>query len=172
MELKPLNLPGQKERPFVLAGPCSVETEEQVMTTARSLADKGIKIFRGGVWKPRTKPGGFEGHGEKALVWMKQVKEETGMELNIKEAEPFACSIGYYKDWPSVGKNRKIEIYYYEIKTDEKPNLDNKDLIRAMSEEWNKLTDEEKKPYVKKADADKKRYLEEMKAYEKKKKDS
>ena len=48
----------------------------------------------------------------------------------------------------------------------EQPDLDNKDLIRAMSEEWNKLTDEEKKPYVKKAEADKKRYLEEMKAYE------
>ena len=52
----------------------------------------------------------------------------------------------------------------------EKPNLDNKELIKAMSEEWNKLTDEEKKPYVKKAEADKKRYIEEMKAYESKKK--
>ena len=55
----------------------------------------------------------------------REVKEETGMELHIKEAEPFACAIGYYKDWPSEGKNRKIEIYYYEIKTDEKPNLNN-----------------------------------------------
>jgi hypothetical protein len=52
----------------------------------------------------------------------------------------------------------------------EKPNLDNKELIRAMSEEWNKLSDEEKKPYVKKAAEDKKRYVEEMKAYEEKKK--
>ena len=55
----------------------------------------------------------------------REVKEETGMELHIKEAEPFACAIGYYKDWPSPGKNRKIEIYYYEIKTDIKPDLSN-----------------------------------------------
>lgn len=88
MELKPLNFPSQKERPFVLAGPCSVETEEQVMTTARSLAEKGCRIFRGGVWKPRTKPGGFEGHGEQALVWMKQVKEETGMLIATEVATP------------------------------------------------------------------------------------
>ena len=47
------------------------------------------------------------------------------MVLNIKEIEPFACLIGYYKDWPSVGKNRKIEIYYYEVRTNELPNLDN-----------------------------------------------
>ncbi len=73
---------------------------------------------------------------------------------------------------------RPISAYFFynqerrEQLKKEKPNLDNKDLIRAMSEEWNKLTDEQKKPYVKKADADKKRYLEEMKAYEKKKKDS
>lgn len=47
------------------------------------------------------------------------------MDLEVNDLEPFACAIGYYKDWPEVGKNRKIEIYYYEVKTDEKPNLDN-----------------------------------------------
>lgn len=55
----------------------------------------------------------------------REIKEETGIELNVSDLEPFACSIGYYKDWPEVHKNRKIEIYYYEIKTDKKPNLDN-----------------------------------------------
>ena len=49
------------------------------MTTARQLAEKGFKIFRAGVWKPRTKPGGFEGMGEAALPWLQRVKEETGM---------------------------------------------------------------------------------------------
>ena len=70
LELAPLNLPSDNERPFVIAGPCSAETEEQVMTTARELAMKGCHNFRAGVWKPRTKPGGFEGHGEPALVWL------------------------------------------------------------------------------------------------------
>ena len=55
----------------------------------------------------------------------REVLEETGIELNITHIEPFACAMGYYKDWPAEGKNRKIEIYYYEIKTDERPNLEN-----------------------------------------------
>ena len=80
LELKPLALPGiEPTRPIVIAGPCSAETEEQVMTTATQLAKKGIKIFRAGIWKPRTKPGGFEGIGVTGLPWMKQVKQETGM---------------------------------------------------------------------------------------------
>ena len=62
LELTPLQLPSDLERPKVIAGPCSAETEEQVMTTAHQLADKGCHIFRAGVWKPRTKHGGFEGH--------------------------------------------------------------------------------------------------------------
>ena len=79
LDLAPLNLPSDNERPFVIAGPCSAETEEQVMTTARELAMKGCHNFRAGVWKPRTKPGGFEGHGEPALAWLAQVKKETKM---------------------------------------------------------------------------------------------
>ena len=58
------------------------------------------------------------------------MKEETGIELNITAIEPFACSLGYYKNWPEVGKNRKIEIYYYEIKADDKPNLSNKNYTK------------------------------------------
>ena len=67
------------KRPIVIAGPCSVESESQVLETARQLADSGIKIFRGGIWKPRTSPGGFEGIGAAGLPWLKKVKEETGM---------------------------------------------------------------------------------------------
>jgi chorismate mutase len=67
------------KRPLVVAGPCSAETEEQVMTTARQLAAIGIKVFRAGVWKPRTKPGGFEGVGSPGLKWLQRVKKETGM---------------------------------------------------------------------------------------------
>lgn len=88
LELEPLRLPSDNERPFVIAGPCSAETEEQVMATARQLAEKGCHMFRAGVWKPRTKPGGFEGNGEKALPWMKAVKEETGMLTSTEVAKP------------------------------------------------------------------------------------
>ncbi len=80
MELEKLNLTGVEEkRPLVIAGPCSAETEDQVMETAKQLAKNGIKVFRAGVWKPRTKPGGFEGNGIAALPWLQQVKKETGM---------------------------------------------------------------------------------------------
>ncbi|MDH6303878.1 chorismate mutase [Parabacteroides sp. PF5-5] len=87
LELKSVVLPGvSPERPIVIAGPCSAETEEQVMNTARSLAAKDIKIFRAGVWKPRTKPGGFEGVGATGLKWLKRVKEETGMYVTTEVA--------------------------------------------------------------------------------------
>ncbi|GHV47159.1 cytochrome c4 [Bacteroidia bacterium] len=80
MNIEPIGLPEVNlERPIIIAGPCSAESEEQVLETARSLSRKGIKIFRAGIWKPRTKPGGFEGVGEIGLQWMKRVKKETGM---------------------------------------------------------------------------------------------
>lgn len=88
LNLKPLNLPGSDNRPLVIAGPCSAETEEQVMETAKALANKGIKIFRAGVWKPRTKPGGFEGMGEEALPWLQRVKQETSMLIGTEVATP------------------------------------------------------------------------------------
>ena len=88
LDLEPLKLPSDSERPVVIAGPCSAETEEQVMRTARELAMKGCHNFRAGVWKPRTKPGGFEGNGEKALPWLKRVKEETKMLVATEVATP------------------------------------------------------------------------------------
>lgn len=89
LNIEKLRLNGLDEvRPIVISGPCSAESEEQVMNTARQLAKKGVKIFRAGVWKPRTKPGGFEGHGEPALPWMKRVKEETGMLITTEVATP------------------------------------------------------------------------------------
>lgn len=88
MDLKPLALPQDNERLTVIAGPCSAETEEQVITTARQLAGRGCHIFRAGVWKPRTKPGGFEGNGVAALPWLQQVKEETHMMVATEVATP------------------------------------------------------------------------------------
>ncbi|MCD8031897.1 MAG: bifunctional 3-deoxy-7-phosphoheptulonate synthase/chorismate mutase type II [Bacteroides sp.] len=87
MEFESILLPGMEpKRPIVIAGPCSAETEEQVMCTARQLADKGLKIFRAGIWKPRTKPGGFEGIGVEGLTWLKNVKKETGMYVSTEVA--------------------------------------------------------------------------------------
>ncbi|MCH5247220.1 MAG: bifunctional 3-deoxy-7-phosphoheptulonate synthase/chorismate mutase type II [Muribaculaceae bacterium] len=80
IDLEPLTINGSELKlPLIISGPCSAETEEQTLKTARELASYGIKIFRAGIWKPRTKPGGFEGIGEEGLKWLKRVKEETGM---------------------------------------------------------------------------------------------
>ena len=74
------------ERPIVIAGPCSAETEEQTFEAAKRLSQIGIKIFRAGVWKPRTKPGGFEGNDKNALRWLQRVKAELGMYVAIEVA--------------------------------------------------------------------------------------
>ena len=87
MKLESILLPGiNPERPIVIAGPCSAETEEQVLKTARELAERNVKIFRAGIWKPRTKPGGFEGVGVEGLQWLKRVKAETGMYVSTEVA--------------------------------------------------------------------------------------
>ena len=78
--IKPIQFKGvDNKRPVVIAGPCSAVTEEQVLSTAHDLAKAGIKIFRAGIWKPRTKPGGFEGVGKEGLPWLQRVQKETGM---------------------------------------------------------------------------------------------
>lgn len=90
MNFEPITLPGiENKRPLVIAGPCSAETEEQVLETAKQLAAQGIKIFRAGIWKPRTKPGGFEGVGTVGLPWLKRVKEETGMYVATEVANQY-----------------------------------------------------------------------------------
>lgn len=87
MKLESILLPGvDPKRPLIISGPCSAETEEQVMATATDLSKIGVKIFRAGVWKPRTKPGGFEGVGTEALTWLKRVKTELGMYTAVEVA--------------------------------------------------------------------------------------
>lgn len=72
-------LPGFSDGHLFIAGPCSAESPEQVASTAQELARGGIKVFRAGVWKPRTMPGTFEGIGEAALPWLYEVKQSTSM---------------------------------------------------------------------------------------------
>jgi chorismate mutase len=75
--------------PCIISGPCSAESEEQLLQTAKQLAkNKAVKLFRAGVWKPRTRPNMFEGHGEKALSWLKKVKAESGLKTCIEVAKP------------------------------------------------------------------------------------
>lgn len=75
------------DNPLLISGPCSLETEEQVMATAKLLAkDKRVHVYRGGVWKPRTRPGSFEGVGSIGLKWLQMVKQETGLLVGTEVA--------------------------------------------------------------------------------------
>ena len=96
LELVPLYDWGMftEPRPSVIAGPCSAETKEQVMETAKGLKDLGINVFSAGIWKPRTHPGSFEGIGVEGLGWMQQVKKEYGLKISTEvasERHVFEC---------------------------------------------------------------------------------
>ncbi len=76
-------------KPLVIAGPCSAESEQQLLRTAREIATiPDVKIFRAGIWKPRTRPGEFEGVGEEGLKWLEKVKAETGLLTTVEVARP------------------------------------------------------------------------------------
>lgn len=98
--------------PILIAGPCSAETEEQVMSTANELAANGVKIFRAGIWKPRTRPGSFEGIGVEGLAWMQRVKKETGMLTSTEVANP-----GHVKEALKAG----IDILWVGARTSVNP---------------------------------------------------
>ena len=88
LEINPIRhwLP-QINNPLIIAGPCSLETEEQAMATAKLIAkDHRVFVYRGGVWKPRTRPGSFEGVGSIGLKWLQMVREETGMPVGTEVA--------------------------------------------------------------------------------------
>lgn len=75
--------------PLIIAGPCSVESEAQLLATARVLAKiPSVQMLRGGIWKPRTRPEAFEGKGEEGLVWLRQAKRETGLPIITEVATP------------------------------------------------------------------------------------
>lgn len=76
------------ETPCVIAGPCSAESKQQTLETARALADAGVTVFRAGLWKPRTRPGFFEGVGAEGIEWLTEVKRTTGMKVATEVATP------------------------------------------------------------------------------------
>jgi chorismate mutase len=85
--MKEITQQAWNKRPMIISGPCSAETEEQVLQTAQRLAATGmVDVLRAGIWKPRTKPGGFEGVGAKGLPWMQQAKKLTGLPVTVEVA--------------------------------------------------------------------------------------
>lgn len=87
LNIAPLSSWGiESERPIIISGPCSAESEEQVIETAQRLADKGIDVLRAGIWKPRTRPGSFEGLGRIALPWLKKAGEIIGKPIAVEVA--------------------------------------------------------------------------------------
>ena len=79
LQIEKLELQSKANAPLLIAGPCSAENQPQILNTAKALCSMGIEIFRAGIWKPRTKPGCFEGVGNIGLEWLKEAKQQTGM---------------------------------------------------------------------------------------------
>lgn len=84
--------------PLVIAGPCSAETEEQVLKIAHELKDTDATVLRAGIWKPRTRPGNFEGVGALGLKWLQKAKEETGMMTTTEVANPHHVELALKHD--------------------------------------------------------------------------
>ena len=84
--------------PLVIAGPCSAETEEQVLKIAHQLKDSDATVLRAGIWKPRTRPGNFEGVGGLGLKWLQKAKEETGMLTTTEVANPWHVELALKHD--------------------------------------------------------------------------
>ncbi len=84
--------------PLVIAGPCSAETEAQVLSIAHELKDSDVSVFRAGIWKPRTRPGGFEGVGEIGLKWLQKAKAETGLLMGTEVATAAHCKLALEHD--------------------------------------------------------------------------
>ena len=87
LDIKPIFTENISE-PLYIAGPCSAESREQLLATARGVAAAGVRVLRAGVWKPRTKPGSFEGVGSEALAWLHEAKVEYGLNVITEVATP------------------------------------------------------------------------------------
>lgn len=96
--------------PFIIAGPCSAETREQILETAAALSKMPVRLFRAGVWKPRTRPGSFEGNGIAALQWLAEVKQGYGIPVTAEVAEPehVALALKYGVDVLWIGARTTV----------------------------------------------------------------
>ena len=133
MEFESILLPGiEAKRPLVIAGPCSAETEEQVMTTAKLLHDRGIKIYRAGIWKPRTRPGAFEGIGSEGLKWLQRVQKEYGMytATEVATAKHVSEAIKYGVDILWIGARTTVNPFAMQEIADALEGCDKPILIK------------------------------------------
>lgn len=100
----------QLAHPLVIAGPCSAETEDQVMAVATELKNSDVSVFRAGIWKPRTRPGGFEGVGAIGLPWLQKVKAETGLLIatEVATAEHVKLALAHDVDILWIGARTTV----------------------------------------------------------------
>ncbi|WP_094745891.1 chorismate mutase [Vaginella massiliensis] len=108
--MKNNNWISQFEKPLIIAGPCSAESEQQMMTTAEEIDKDYVQVFRAGIWKPRTKPNSFEGVGAIGLNWLKKVKDEFGMMIatEIANANHAKLALEYDVDVLWIGARSSV----------------------------------------------------------------
>ena len=126
--LKDLNL----SRPLIIAGPCSAETEEQMLEIAKNLKNNEIDFFRAGIWKPRTRPGGFEGVGEIGLNWLKKVKEITGLKTatEVANRDHIKLALEYDIDLLWIGARTTVNPFIVQEIADELKGTDKIVLVK------------------------------------------
>lgn len=120
------------DHPLVIAGPCSAETEEQVLTIAHQLKNSDVSVFRAGIWKPRTRPGGFEGVGEIGLKWLQKAKAETGllMATEVANATHVKLAIEHDIDVLWIGARTTVNPFAVQEIADALQNTDKIVLIK------------------------------------------
>ncbi|RXR21356.1 3-deoxy-7-phosphoheptulonate synthase [Flavobacterium amnicola] len=118
--------------PLVIAGPCSAETEEQVLAIAHQLKNSDVSIFRAGIWKPRTRPGGFEGVGEIGLKWLQKAKAETGllMATEVANAAHVKLAIEHDIDVLWIGARTTVNPFAVQEIADALQNTDKIVLVK------------------------------------------
>jgi len=120
------------DHPLVIAGPCSAETEEQVLKIAHELKNSDVSIYRAGIWKPRTRPGGFEGVGEIGLKWLQKAKAETGllMATEVANAAHVKLALEYDIDVLWIGARTTVNPFAVQEIADALQNTDKIVLVK------------------------------------------
>jgi len=118
--------------PLVIAGPCSAETEAQVLATAKGVKNAGAHIFRAGIWKPRTRPGNFEGVGAIGLKWLQKAKQETGLPLTVEVANPHhvELALAYDVDILWIGARTSVNPFAVQEIADALKGVDTTVLVK------------------------------------------
>lgn len=120
------------DHPLVIAGPCSAETEEQVLKIAHDLKDSDVNYFRAGIWKPRTRPGNFEGVGALGLKWLQKVKEETGLKTatEVANKDHVKLALEYDIDLLWIGARSTVSPFIIQEIADELAGTDKIVLVK------------------------------------------